>query len=1141
MRGLNSRKLHLIAELVSRERFDVCFLQETMISSDDLIDSLSAQWRGSSYWSPAVGRRGGVAILFSPSFSGEIVSWKRDSDGRVISLKVTLGTVNFNLMNVYVPAVSAERNEFIRSIHEFFLPHSKLILGGDFNGYFDHRDKFGGNVAICKELVSFKNVFNLIDVWRSKHPRVTQCSWFNSDFTIGSRLDFFLVSSEIASKVSSCEIFPCVYSDHDFVSLVFDASTIPQSGPPVWKFNNSLIDDDCFCSSMRSIIQQHIRFKHAFPSVKDFWESLKQVIKSETIKFSRQKRKALLRDQVMITKRLSILKNLLVSGISSVQAEIRDLEASLNALFTTELNGVKIRSRAKWIEEGELPTRYFFRLQQQRFVKSRVESIYNSDEVEVFSHDEIMKAHVDFYANLFSRDEVNEPIQLDLLSNVSRRLSDADRANSEGDLTLAEATTAVNGMANNKSPGLDGLTSEFYKKFWDLLGPLLVEVFNVCLSDSNLCESMKTSATRLVFKKGDRKSLKNWRPISLLNVDYKICSKALSLRLAAVLDVIVDPDQTCSVPGRSITSNLALLRDTLAYIERTNETGILVSLDQEKAFDRVDRVFLMNLLRHFGFGPSFCNWITTLYHGANMRILVNNWLSDKVDLQRGVRQGDSLSPMLYVLCVEVLACKIRNTPEIEGFLLPGARGERFKVSQYADDTTGYLKNFRSLQCLFEVISLYERGTGARLNVSKSEAMWLGAWRDRGDTPLGLSWVRKMKILGVFFGTINVDRDNWEPRLSKLDRCLNMWKSRSLSMIGKAWIINILAISKLLYVASILVPPDWVVGKYNQLVWSFLWGSKIEPVARKALHCPVSKGGLGIFDFVVKGQALRLSVMSSIIANCEFKCFYLLRYFCGGRLARLKSEWAHLRNNLIPNAEVTTPFYARCISTLEQLSHVPSAFVFSSKNIYRELLKRKSSPPILPFRWASYIGSNFDLQKHWSNVRESLTENFKNDLLWQITLRAVKVRDSLRSWGYADSDRCALCARKETIDHCFLNCIRVKRVWIYFIPLLSSLIASPFSPNISTVFFFKFSSPSRKSFRISLFVIKTALYAIWKFRNKATFHNGSESSGAIIKYAKQNLKSRIKVDFFRLSRQKFLEVWAHDALLSINNDRLLFAF
>ena len=164
-----------------------------------------------------------------------------------------------------------------------------------------------------------------------------------------------------------------------------------------------------------------------------------------------------------------------------------------------------------------------------------------------------------------------------------------------------------------------------------------------------------------------------------MNVDYKICSKAFSTRLSKVLEVIVETDQTCSVPWQSISSNLNLVRDTINYIERTNETGILISLDQEKAFDRVDRTFLSNLLMHFGFGPSFCNWIATLYRGASMRILVNDWLTDKVELHRGVRQGDSLSPMLYIPCVEVLACKIRNSPQIEGFLLPGARGKQFKV------------------------------------------------------------------------------------------------------------------------------------------------------------------------------------------------------------------------------------------------------------------------------------------------------------------------------------------------------------------------------------------------------------------------------------------------------------------------------
>ena len=111
-----------------------------------------------------------------------------------------------------------------------------------------------------------------------------------------------------------------------------------------------------------------------------------------------------------------------------------------------------------------------------------------------------------------------------------------------------------------------------------------------------------------------------------------------------------------------------LLRDTLAFIDRTGETGILLSLDQEKAFDRVYRIFLLNLLEHFGFGRWFRACVATLYNGAFMQVLVNDFLSNPILLERGVRQGDALSPMLYVLCVEVLACKIRASPDVKSFL-----------------------------------------------------------------------------------------------------------------------------------------------------------------------------------------------------------------------------------------------------------------------------------------------------------------------------------------------------------------------------------------------------------------------------------------------------------------------------------------
>jgi len=507
----------------------------------------------------------------------------------------------------------------------------------------------------------------------------------------------------------------------------------------------------------------------------------------------------------------------------------------------------------------------------------------------------------------------------------------------------------------------------------------------------------------------------------------------------------------------------------------------------------------------------------------------------------GSETGDSLSPMLYILCVEVLAAKIRNTPEIEGFLLPGARGKCFKVGQYADDTTGFLKNLRFLRVLPETVSLYERGSGAKLNRSKSEAMWVGAWKARKDQPFGLTWVKKMKILGVFFGVIDIQRDNWEPKLSKLDKMLTMWKSRSLSMVGESLIINVLGVSKLLYLARV---PRWVVDRYNSLIWNFFWGSKIEPVARNTIHCPIDKGGLGIVDFEVKGRALHFASSLSVLDDSSPSCFYLAKYFCGGRLARFGSKWASHRDNSSPSASSAASFHSGSLGTLEKLARLPTSFVYSSKNISRELLKELPPPPILPRFWSPFLRPCLDMGEHWSLVRDSLTENFKSDLSWLITRKAVKVRESLRNWGYISSDKCASCPLRETIDHCFLNCTRVKLVWAFFVPLLSALMnpPAPFVPNCVSVFFFRFLPCFSRNCAIVIDLIKSILYGIWKFHNKPTFHNGNESDRAITRYIIQDITSRIKLDHFRLPAVKFASLWVHPELYRVlSNNRLVFPF
>ena len=267
-----------------------------------------------------------MVILFSSLFFDDISSWKKDSNGRVVSVLVSLGNISCNLISIYAPTNRLDRSTFFLSVHQFFFPRFKIIFGGYLNCYDNNLDKFGGNVSLSSELSSFKSCFNFVDAWRRKHSRVSQCSWFNFDMSIGSRLDSFLLSHDLISSLSLCEISPCVFSDHEFVTLDVDLSDVFDFGPGVWKFNNSLLEDRIYCALITDLIDQHLSFRHVFVSAKDFWESLKEVICNRTILFSKAKRREISRERVRITNRLIKLKARLVNGILSVKPEILELE-----------------------------------------------------------------------------------------------------------------------------------------------------------------------------------------------------------------------------------------------------------------------------------------------------------------------------------------------------------------------------------------------------------------------------------------------------------------------------------------------------------------------------------------------------------------------------------------------------------------------------------------------------------------------------------------------------------------------------------------------------------------------------------------------------------------------------------------------
>ena len=307
-----------------------------------------------------------------------------------------------------------------------------------------------------------------------------------------------------------------------------------------------------------------------------------------------------------------------------------------------------------------------------------------------------------FYSSLFTAKPTDANAQESLLSKVESSLPPVQSESCNGLLLVVECFEALSGMAKRKAPGMDGPPAGFYLKFWHVLGQDLVDVLNFCYAARSLTLSQHPGIISLSFKKGDQLDMRNWHPISLLNVDSKLAARAIAARLLIAIHLMVAEDQTCGVLGRYIGENVAFLRDVVSYATMFDSPVAILSLDQGKAFDRVDWSFMYATPRKMGFGTSFLQWVNLFYTGVQSSVNRNGYMSPFFSLSRCICQGCSLSPLLYVLVAEVLACKIRAYPRIKGLCLPGSSDPLSPISQYADNTSLVVCSDDAIRTCFNV-------------------------------------------------------------------------------------------------------------------------------------------------------------------------------------------------------------------------------------------------------------------------------------------------------------------------------------------------------------------------------------------------------------------------------------------------------
>ena len=758
----------------------------------------------------------------------------------------------------------------------------------------------------------------------NKHPNKQAFTWNNPSKKIYCRLDYLFISKSMESAIQNADIVANIFSDHSAVSLSMSLeSNETKRGPGFWKFNNSLLMDKCYTDM---ITRQIPEFIAKYCNLNDkglFWEMIKMEIRASTIIFAKNKAKQKRNEEKDLLMRLNQLQEKLRSNFSEItKVEMDRVKKELAKIAHKKTRGAMTRSKAQWYEFGEKNNKYFYNLEKINHKKKHITSLTKEDGNIVLEPKQILEEEERFFKEIYqSKNICPESANLEHFFDGLNTLKQEEADTCEGLLTLEECTNSLKQFMNNKTPGSDGFTIEFYRFFWPAIGPIMVDSFNYAFENGEMSISQKRGILSLIPKKDkDKKYLKNWRPISLLNNDYKIVTKTLALRLEKVLPTIISANQTGYVKGRYIGESIRIITDMMSFTKKKNIPGLAVFLDFEKAFDSIEWCYLQKCLEAFNFGPQLRQWISVLYNNISSCVLNNGFATKHFNLSRGVRQGCPLSGILFVIGVEILSNVIKRSKEIEGIQID--QNKSIKITQYADDTTVFVKNIQSVHRLFDLLRQFENCSGLRINQSKSEILWLGSLRQRKDSILNLKLSDEtVYALGVYFSYDEelATKRNFFEKLPKLKKILNIWSSRDISIYGRVNIVKTLAISKLTFVCSVLDTPKGFTDEVNNIIFDYIWKYKNPKLKKTTIIKNKKDGGLNMLDFTLFDNALKivwvkrlctnddrpwkfipLSLLSNVGGSLLFQCNYNIQYLPLNRnlpkfYRDIISHWQKIKN------------------------------------------------------------------------------------------------------------------------------------------------------------------------------------------------------------------------------------------------------
>ena len=1008
-------KKAMLKDFINNRDYAILCLQEVALDNFEFLSNYQ-------YICNIGNNKRGTAILVKDNYN--LTDVIKLPCGRGISCKIN----NISIVNVYAPSGSHAKNEreefFKLKLPILLLNHTEhVVITGDFNSVLHSKDSIGKS-NYSEMLKIIVNKMNLEDAWELL-ANETQFTFIRSG--TGSRLDRFYISQSMKYMIKKIEIQVAAFTDHSAVNMhIHGFVNGLRTGFGYWKLNTLLLEDSEIKEEFKLKWENLKKKKTRFKDLSYWWEECaKPQIKSFFKNI--QKRKKINEDRRILMYN-NCLDEYYKKKVISKEDEknINYFKALITTIYRKRLDSLKISCKTNTIIHEEKASIFHTIAEHKRRKSFQIKQLKDGQKTATTTK-EILQLARAFYSRKFNKNFNIVPFT-DYSPLVDKQtMTDDESTNINEEITFEEVEAAVMKAAKKKSPGSDGIPSDFYQLYWDIIGKDLYEVLKMEINNKRLTKSQLEGVIVLIKKSSNAKDIKHFRPITLLNCDYKILARIVANRLRPFYEKTIHKAQTAGVSGRSIITCIKDIRDIIEFKRTESKKGGILSLDFEKAFDSVDHQYMFHLLEHYGLTGSLLQCIKSLYLGSMSRIQINGFLSNPFNIRSGVRQGCPLSMILYCITIDPLIRQIINKLSHSNLLK-----EISTLKAFADDISVFIDDRKQMQQVLQTVEIFGKYSGAKLNLNKTKFMSL---ENKLQTRLpDVCVVKQLHILGIIFTTNfrETIKVNYEKIITSIRGLIKDTILRDFTLQQRIWYVHSYVLSKVWYVAQILPAKIKHIDTIKRIVASIIWKGELFRIPFNIMCKQKNEGGYELISIKEKCNALYCKeILRSITDDNTFSTHWI-KYWINefsvqnppnniGALTKYPLVY-HSLNLCIYNE------YMQKILLAEEEDE-------EEEGTAREIQKSTTKAIYESFMDKQFVTSRLCIQNPnvkwkqvWKNVHGKFFPNKISSTWYKVIYNIYPTRQRLYNINLASTPLCTTCCLEDTILHRLTSCIKISDIW-----------------------------------------------------------------------------------------------------------------